>query len=263
MPRSWTSHEGAFAYLSADDADSHGVAVIVTTGSESSKPDLGYASTGEAVSPEARRAVAEALGLEAESLVFMEQVHGAGIAVVGRDDAGRGLGRRETTVAGADAMVTSSSQIALVGLSADCPLVALWDTGSDLLAIAHAGWRSLAGEILKRLVERMVGRGASAAGLRAAVGPSIGACCYEVGDDVVEALVGSGIARRDHLSRVGDRTHLDLAGVVQHQLQQAGLGAASITAHPLCTMCRGDLFHSYRREGPGAGRQAMAIRRKG
>ncbi|NIA22478.1 MAG: hypothetical protein GWP05_11060, partial [Anaerolineaceae bacterium] len=98
MPRSWTSHDGGFAYLSADDGDSHGVAVIVTTGSESSKPDLGYASAGEAISPEARRSVAEALGLEAECLVFMEQVHGAGIAVVGRDDAGRGLGRRETTV---------------------------------------------------------------------------------------------------------------------------------------------------------------------
>jgi len=193
----------------------------------------------------------------------MEQVHGAVIAVVGRDDAGAGLHGRDTTIAGTDAMVTHSSGIALVGLSADCPLVALWDTASGLSAMAHAGWRPLAGEILKRLVGRMVEEGAASDGIHAAVGPAIGACCYEVGQDVVDALVGSGIARQDHLSKVGDRRHLDLAGVVEHQLQQAGVRAERITAHPLCTMCRTDLFHSYRREGTSAGRQAMAIRRKG
>ena len=129
--------------------------------------------------------------------------------------------------------------------------------------MAHAGWRPLAGEIRKRLVGRMVERGASPAGIHAVVGPAIGACCYEVGQDVVDALLGSGVAREDHFSKVDDRTHLDLGSVVQHQLHQAGVAAERIAAHPLCTMCRTDLFHSYRRQGPGAGRQAMAIRREG
>ena len=144
MNQSWTEHGGPLAHLSADEAAAQGVTVVVTLGSDGRKPHLGYAVTGEAASPDDRQQAAAAVGLAVERLVFMEQVHGAGIAVVGDDDAGAGLERRATTIAGADAMVTRSSQIALVGLSADCPLGVLWETASGLTAIAHAGWRGTA-----------------------------------------------------------------------------------------------------------------------
>ncbi|MBN2584115.1 MAG: polyphenol oxidase family protein [Planctomycetes bacterium] len=258
----WTKCGGPIPLLVAEAARREGFLVAASLGEDGAKPDLGCDAADRAACPDDRRRLAEAVGLDAEHLVFMEQVHGGAVAVVDERQAGAGLHDRRAAVAGADSMVTCSSAVALVALSADCPLVAAWDAEARLAAVAHAGWRGLAAEVLRRMVERMVDLGADTRRIGAAVGPAIGACCYEVGPDLVDALVGSGIALPEHLRPVGSHLHMDLGAVVERQLCQAGVAAERISVEPTCTMCCEPLLHSYRRDGSQAGRQALVIRRE-
>jgi hypothetical protein len=259
-----------FWYIAANPpgflvADGGAVEIVVTAGDERRRPDLGYDESGAAASPEDRRLLAAALGLEAGRLVFMEQVHAGRVVLVSGGSqgmAGAGLQRRETAVGVADGLVTTADDIALVGLSADCPLVALWDDGAGVCAVVHAGWRSLNAKILGAAVAVMRQQGAAPERLRAVMGPAIGRCCYEVQGDLVDTLTASGAARAEDFSERQGRTYLDLAGVVGYQLASAGLRPQNVAAELGCTRCRRE-FHSYRRDGRRAGRQAMAIRRKG
>ena len=242
------------------------VVVVATVGDETGKPDLGYGADDSASSPRDRRALAEAMGVEAGRLVFMQQVHGNRVTEVDASQAGAGLGARGSAIARTDALVTRDGGLALVGLSADCPLVALWDDGGRWAALAHAGWRGLAAGILDNVVSELSARGVAPGQLRAATGPHIERCCYEVGEDVVRALLERGRAAQEHFTRTSDyRTYLDLGEVIGYQLAMAGVGADRLLRCALCTCCQAKMLHSYRRDGPaaGAGRQAMAVRLRG
>ncbi|HWP99423.1 MAG TPA: laccase domain-containing protein, partial [Vicinamibacterales bacterium] len=99
----------------------------------------------------------------------------------------------------------------------------------------------------------------------AAAGPSIGPCCYEVGEEVRErflAVWGDRAASWFAEGRRG-RPHLDLWRAISDQLAAAGVDPAAVHVARLCTACRPDLFHSYRRDGPATGRMAGAIRPPG
>ena len=91
----------------------------------------------------------------------------------------------------------------------------------------------------------------------AALGPSIGPCCYEVGPELVEQLGPGGAA----FFRPGGRgrPHLDLRAANVRQLQEAGIPSDRIAHVADCTFCRADLYHSFRREGRGAGRMVSFI----
>jgi copper oxidase (laccase) domain-containing protein len=84
--------------------------------------------------------------------------------------------------------------------------------------------------------------GTRAADLHAAIGPGIGKCCYEVGPEVAAQFGGQG------------RAHVDLAGENRRQLEEIGVTPARIYASNLCTMCRGEEFHSFRRDKDASGR---------
>jgi purine-nucleoside/S-methyl-5'-thioadenosine phosphorylase / adenosine deaminase len=171
--------------------------------------------------------LAAALGISSDRIVSGRQVHGAELAF--RD------------VATADApevdgqVLLAPGPIGLV-YTADCLPVAVAGPGG--VAMLHCGWRGLAAGI--------VARGAGTVGAtHAAIGPGIGPCCYEVGDEVLDAFadLGDGIARE----RV-----LDLPEVARRLLTQAGV--ESIESAGLCTRCVPGLFFSHRRDG-GPGRQ--------
>ena len=261
----WHQRTAPLPHALLDVDTGPGARVVVTLADRHRRPDLDYVADGTAASPEDRRRLASALDLEPHRLVFMEQVHGIQVADVVSDHAGAGLAGRATSVPGADAMVAGDRSLALVGLSADCPLVALWDGRAGLAGLAHAGWRGLAGGILGKLAARLIDRGADLPSLTGAVGPCIGPCCYEVGPDVLSAMAASGAARAAQYvrRRENGRTTLDLRGVALDQLREAGIDCRRVAVYPPCTMCRSDLFHSYRRDGAVAGRQAMAVRLRG
>jgi purine-nucleoside/S-methyl-5'-thioadenosine phosphorylase / adenosine deaminase len=171
--------------------------------------------------------LATALGVSPRSIASGRQVHGAELAF---HDAAPG----ETS--GVDGHVIAAPGIVGLVYTADCLPVALAGPGG--IAILHCGWRGLAAGI--------VGRGADAVGAtHAAIGPGIGPCCYEVGDDVLDAFAGLGTG-------VADGRMLDLPEVARRLLRAAGV--REIESAHICTRCD-ERFFSHRRDG-GPGRQA-------
>jgi purine-nucleoside/S-methyl-5'-thioadenosine phosphorylase / adenosine deaminase len=141
----------------------------------------------------------------------------------------------------------------LLGIeTADCLPVLIVDPVRRAVAAAHAGWRGTAAGVATRAVEAIVAQGSKPADLLAALGPSIGVCCYEVGADVEEAF-GTAGARFFQVGPRG-RAHLDVRAANRAQLVAAGLGEAAIHDLPDCTYHLPDRYFSYRRDGRGAGR---------
>jgi polyphenol oxidase len=195
----------------------------------------------EASVTENRRRLAAALGFDPDQIVLARQVHGADLVdhrsdVVSSLLGAGGAKSRETMCAG-DGHVVSEPGIAPLVFVADCLPVAL--AGPRGVAMVHAGWRGLAGGILAA--------GAEAVGATsAAIGPGIGPCCYEVGQEVLEAFsgLGGGIAK----GRM-----LDLPEVARRQLALAGV--ERVESAGLCTSCEEELFFSHRRDQGRTGRQ--------
>ena len=142
-----------------------------------------------------------------------------------------------------DALLEDRPGAVVAVKTADCVPILLADERRRAVAAVHAGWRGTVAQIAARAVEAMHKRfGSDPAHLRAALGPAIGPCCYEVGPEVAVWFEEHG------------RAHVDLAAANRRQLIAAGVTPERIYASNLCTMCRRDHFHSYRRDKEAAGR---------
>ena len=151
-----------------------------------------------------------------------------------------------------DAAVARGPRLLLGIETADCLPILIVDPRRLTVAAVHAGWRGTARGVAARTVEALVAGGSDPEDLRAALGPCIGPCCYEVGEELREAFGPAGAA----FLRPGPRgrPHLDLRAASLEQLVAAGLRPARIHHVGDCTACRADLYYSYRRDGPGVGR---------
>jgi purine-nucleoside/S-methyl-5'-thioadenosine phosphorylase / adenosine deaminase len=152
----------------------------------------------------------------------------------------------------ADAAVADQPGLLLGIETADCLPVLVVDPRRRAVAAAHAGWRGTAAGVTGRAVEALVRHGSRPADLLAALGPAIGACCYEVGDELREAFGPEGAP----FFRPGPRgrPHLDVRAANRQQLREAGLHPDRIFSLDECTYCLAERYHSFRREGKGAGR---------
>jgi YfiH family protein len=186
-----------------------------------------------------------------------------------------------------DGLMTAEPGLLLTIRIADCLPVLLVDPKRRVVAAVHAGWRGA----LARVIEKAVGDMRRAFGsdpqqLVAVLGPSIRACCYEVGEEIVQSFHGS-FARAERFFRLlpnrpeaaTDRhsilfltnyppghapehvpaARLDLIAVAEEQLSSAGVKPANVLVADYCTACRSDLFFSHRKDGGGTGRQAAVI----
>lgn len=184
-----------------------------------------------------------------------------------------------------DGLITCDPEIVLGIQTADCLPIILVDTKKRAVGVFHAGWRGT----MKRIVEKGVGEmrrcfGSMPRDIKAAIGPSIRGCCYEVGEEVRRAFeaqfeYASALFREakdsDHIrerypmlfltsrapghSDLPKRIFLDLAEANRRQLLAAGVSARNIESSPLCTACRTDLLFSYRKEKGGTGRMLAAV----
>lgn len=197
-----------------------------------------------------RAALCVALGAEAHRLTTMRQVHGAGVAVVSREQEGTDLEQ-------VDALVVDRPGVPLLALSADCPLVVVCDPVRAVLGVAHAGWRGTLAGIARGLVDAMVTScGARPPDMVAAVGPSAGPDRYEVGPEVRDQAAGCLPGGERFFRRRGDTLLLDLWTANVDQLCRAGLDPRRIDLAAHCTI--GDeRFHSYRRDGAATGHAAL------
>jgi YfiH family protein len=190
---------------------------------------------------ENRHRLAAAVAIDPSLVLIGRQVHAAEVA---RHDAPTEPPAYANPAPGlpeADGHATARADLAPLVFVADCLPVALAGPGG--VAMIHCGWRGLAAGIVKRGVEVVEARAA-------AVGPGIGPCCYEVGDEVLGAFepLGPGLA---------EGRMLDLRLVARRLLQRAGVD--SIEVSEACTSCQPELFFSHRRDGERTGRQAGLV----
>jgi polyphenol oxidase len=204
--------------------------------------------------------VAASLGVPVERLLLITQVHGVQAAVVRRG------WRPPWTRPEADIIATDDPSIAIGVRVADCAPVLLFDRRLGAAAAAHAGWRGTAAGASTAAVETLQREfGSRAADLVAAIGPCLGACCGEVGPDVVEAFRAGAGAGPESIGAWfspgrGDRSFLDLERANRDQLTRAGVDPGSIFTSGLCTKTHHDRLHSFRAERDAAGRMLGAIR---
>ncbi len=192
--------------------------------------NLGVATGDHLDAVERNRALlAEEAGLARERIAAARQIHGTRLI----EWEGSPQGPPED----ADGHTTTATDLGLLVLVADCLPVAL--AGGGRVAMVHCGWRGLAGGIVAEAVERFEDPPA------AAVGPGIGACCYEVGEEVLQAF--------SDLGGVANERMLDLRAVADARLREAGVERIEHVDH--CTSCRADLFFSHRRDEGVTGRQ--------
>jgi polyphenol oxidase len=191
---------------------------------------------------ENRRRLAVGAGLEPAAVAMGWQVHGADLLEWDAPPADGGFARPGAELPKVDGHLTAVPGVGLMVLVADCYPVALAAPGRA--AMLHCGWRGLAGGILERAIERFDGEKPAAA-----VGPGIGGCCYEVGQEV--------LAEFAELEGVADGRMLDLRAVIARKLEQAGVTSVEHVAE--CTYCRDDLYFSHRRDDGVTGRQAGMV----
>ena len=176
-------------------------------------------------------------------LYLLHQVHGAALVEAPWD------GHPD-----ADASVATRPGLILGIETADCLPILLVDPVTRHVAAAHAGWRGTAADVGRVAVEALVARGSRREDIVAALGPSNGACCYEVGDELRAHF-------DDVFFRPGPRgkPHLDVRAANVARLRAAGVAAENIHHVDDCTSCRTELYHSYRREGQGGGRMVSFV----
>jgi YfiH family protein len=198
--------------------------------------------------------VAASIGCARDSLIRVRQVHGA---TVFHADRARGTPPEHVE---ADALVTADVRQVLSVRVADCLPVLFADPAAALVAAAHAGWRGVAAGVLPAAVRVLAERGADPAALIVAIGPSIGPCCYRVGDELIHAFERAAADRHRWFSRKDDGLFLDLWMASRDQLVAEGVQRENVHVAAMCTSCNAELFHSFRREGSRAGRLAAVIR---
>jgi len=188
--------------------------------------------------PEAQPLLAKH-GLGAEPAAFLKQVHGAQVL---RATVGGCAGK-------ADVLMTDRPGLPIAVFSADCVPLLIYDPDGRRLAVVHAGWRGTAQSAARAAVLALVEAGGRPEGFLAAVGPSIGPCCYEVDKPVIARFDAAFPGRWGAWVRsVGaGKWMLDLWAANEDQLRSAGIRSDKVDNPRLCTGCRTDLFYSYRR----------------
>jgi polyphenol oxidase len=187
-----------------------------------------------------RLGLADATGRDPAGMLMARQVHGAEVREHRLPQEPRVYGDVVASPDRLDAHVTGNPDLTPLVIVADCLPVAM--VGSRGVAMAHCGWRGLAAGLVERVAEAV---DASAA----AMGPGIGPCCYEVGEDVLREF--------DDLEGVAEGRMLDLTAVARGLLARAGV--MEVESSDLCTSCNAELFYSHRRDGERTGRQAGLV----
>ena len=208
-----------------------------------------------------RQKFAEAIGVKAERFTTCAQVHGSKIRVISERLVGSGALSFAGTVPETDALITNLADVPLLLFYADCVPVLLADPETGAIGLAHAGWRGTAAQIAKKTVAAMQETfGVQPENLLAAIGPSIGDCCYEVDDVVKNEMPGY---ESCFMAKCDGKYWLNLWKVNRQQLVEAGVIPSRIFIAGVCTNHNPELFCSYRYENGRTGRMGVCLCRKG
>lgn len=198
------------------------------------------------------------MGVGIDAMAVTNQVHGNEVCVVTEDDRHVCMSKVPYE---ADGLVTNVKGLPILCMVADCVPVLLWDGEHSVAGAIHCGWRSSVNDILKNALDKMKGLGAKPESVRAAIGPSIGRCCFETDDDVPQAIEKylSGDTEGLFDRRDDGKTMVDLRAANARRLMQLGLKAENIDISRECTMCSHDKYWSHRYTKGHRGSQGAVI----
>jgi polyphenol oxidase len=206
---------------------------------------------------QARKTACALLDIEADALTHVYQVHGTDIWEAGPQHRGAGARTGENQIGQGDGLITAAANLPLAILVADCIPVFFASHNASIIGLAHAGWRGILDNINARMVTRFqTDFSVPASEIRVWIGPGISSCCFQVKEDVWTPF-----AQDWHIvpgALDPDRMTIDLKAIIRYQLQKSGVLEDHIDVSPHCTCCRPAYF-SYRREGPGSGRNLAVI----
>ncbi len=215
-----------------------------------------------------RRALTDAIDWPFDAWTCAEQVHGNTVHQMIEEDRGRGRDSLGSVIKDCDAIMTDVPGVLLASFYADCVPLYFYDPEHDAVALAHAGWKGTVQEIAAVTIHAMeAAYGTNPKVLLAAIGPSIGSCCYEVDGPVInqvqQLLQGLGVkteTAETMLKLSGDgKANLHLKEINRQIMIKAGILPIHIELTEWCTGCRRDLFFSHRKEGGLTGRMASWI----
>lgn len=200
------------------------------------------------------KAVAKDLNMSFDNMVLSRQTHTDNIRIVTKEDQGKGL-TKESDIFDTDGLITNVKNTPLVIFTADCIPVLLSDKNGKAVGAVHAGWRGTVMKIPKKAAELMIKTyGISPENIVAAIGPGIGPCCFETGEEVAEKFDSSFVKKG-----INGKFFVDLWAANFAALCEAGIPPENISVSGICTKCNCGEFYSYRKMGDKTGRLGALI----
>lgn len=219
--------------------------------------DLGFGRKKREEVLRDRKKVCKILGINFLLLTAGEQVHGARIVKVDEEDRGRGSLSPEGAIRHVDGFISNVPDVPLTIFTADCVPIFILDPVRKAIGLVHAGWRGTLCRMIERVVTMMGEEyGSRPEDLIVALGPSIGSCCYRVGEEVIIAFQEQFPDWPSFISSklAGEKWTLDLWEANRVQLIRAKVKDSNIINSRMCTSCHNDVFFSLRRDGSPTGR---------
>ncbi len=206
-----------------------------------------------------RALLAKETRIAKEKFLYASQVHSGDVKIIDKTAVENGVLLQNPRT---DATITALPGICLMVMVADCVPLLLFDPVKRVSAVIHAGWRGTVHQITTNTIRTMVSYfGCNPTDILAGIGPSIGPCCYEVGDDVKEFVAQSFGTTEGYLVHKNppSKPHFDLWYANHKQLTDNGVKPENIETSELCTLCHSDIFFSSRASGGITGRFAAGI----
>ncbi len=197
-----------------------------------------------------KKILADYLKISEKNLISPTQTHSANIDIAIES---------RTEYPETDALILTKKNIGIFLNFADCTPVILYDKKLNIGAVAHAGWRGTAQKIAPKTVQKMgVEFGSKPKDIVAVIGPAIGFCCYNVGEEVYNKLAET-VENFDGLSEIREgEIFVDLKNINKRQLEEVGI--KEIDVCPYCTVCDNDKFFSYRNENATTSRHSAVLK---
>ena len=186
------------------------------------------------------------LGIDTRDVLGAEQIHSPKVEIVSSQS--------PEIVRGVDALVTQEAGIFLSVTVADCVPVFFYETDKRIVGIAHAGWRGISEGIVGNTITRMMEFGGDLAQTHIALGPGIGTCHFEIGEDVAKIFSGY----EKHIIRREEKIYADLKKIIFDQAEAQGVDPANMALSDKCTFCDRKYF-SYRRDRPEEVKAMVAV----
>lgn len=201
---------------------------------------------------ENKKMFCDLLNINPQNLINPTQTHSSNIEIAELD---------KNEYPNCDGLILTNTEQAVFLNFADCTPVIFYDKENNIAAISHAGWRGTAGKIAAKTVKIMNEKfGSKPENIIAAIGPAISKCCYNVGEDVCQKLLST-VSDTTGLSfERNNEIYVDLKEINKRQLEETGI--KEIDVCPYCTICRNDMFFSYRKEHATTNRHSALVRLK-